>query len=93
MSGRNRQKMVLLSDETFKIASNMDNFSGWLRARLRQFDEGLDLVEMDLMKEHLKKKFDTLNLAMAQELDGPIYDGVWIQYNRIMKQSKLGDFE
>ena len=93
MSGRNRQKMVLLSDETFKIASNMDNFSGWLRARLRQFDEGLDLVEMDLMKEHLKKKFDTLNLAMAQELDGPIYDSVWVQYNRIMQQSKLEDFE
>jgi len=93
MSGRNRQKMVLLSDDTFKIASNMDNFSGWLRARLRQFDEGLDLVELDLMKEHLKKKFDTLNLAMAQELDGPVYDNVWVQYARIMKQSKLGDFE
>ena len=93
MSGRNRQKMVLLSDETFKIASNMDNFSGWLRARLRQFDEGLDLVEMDLMKEHLKKKFDTLNLAMAQELEGPVYDDVWVKYNIIMKQSKLGDFE
>ena len=93
MSGRNRQKMVLLSDDTFKIASNMDNFSGWLRARLRQFDEGLDLVEMDLMKQHLKKKFDTLNLAMAQELEGPVYDAVWVKYNIIMKQSKLGDFE
>ena len=61
--------MVLLSDETFKIASNMDNFSGWLRARLRQFDEGLDLVEMDLMKQHLKKKFDTLNLSNAMEFN------------------------
>jgi len=93
MSGRNRQKMTILSDDTHKIASSMDNFSGWLRARLRQFDEGVDTVELELMKNHLRKKFDTINLAMAQELDGPEYDKVWVKYNQIMNQSKLGDFE
>ena len=93
MSGRNRQKMTILSDETYKIASSMDNFSGWLRARLRLHDEGVDLVEMDLMKEHLKKKFKHLSAAIDYQLSKEDASEVWVQYNLRMNQSKLGDFE
>ncbi len=88
----NMQKLVTLSPDTHKIASKMDNFSGWLRARLRQYDEGIDLVELDTMKEWHKKKFSTLSAAIAEQND-EIMDDIWHLYNELLQQSKLGDFE
>jgi len=96
MAGRNRQKMTILSDETYKIASNMDNFSGWLRARLRQFDEGVDLVALEMMKNHHRLQFKTLSEAVRScfpHAEGFSAEDVFDRFNEMMTQSKLGDFE
>lgn len=96
MAGRNRQKMTILSDETYKIASNMDNFSGWLRARLRQFDEGVDLVELEMAKNNLRLRFETLGEAIRScfpHAEGFSSGDVFHRYNELMAQKKLEDFE
>ena len=87
-----RNKMTTLSPETHKIASNMDNFSGWLRARLRQFDEGVDLVEIELAKDYLKLQFKTM-VATIELLYPEYNDEIWERFNIMMAQKKLGDFE
>ena len=93
MAGRHLNKMTTLTPDTHKIASNMDNFSGWLRARLRQFDEGIDLVELEIMKNYLKTQFDTLWGAVEYQLAKEDAQEVWDRFNEMMKQKKLGDFQ
>ncbi|GAH11451.1 unnamed protein product [marine sediment metagenome] len=87
-----RHKMVTLSPDTHKIASKMDNFSGWMRARLRQFDEGVDLVEIELAKDHLRLQFKTLSAAIHSMFAPGVIEDVFHRYNEMMKQSKLEDF-
>jgi len=90
-----KNKVATLSPDTHRIASKMDNFSGWLRARLRQFDEGVDLVELELAKTYLRLQFKTLSAAI-DEHSGP-YDetkaDIWDTFNQLMKQKKLEDFQ
>jgi hypothetical protein len=88
--------MTTLSPETHKIASSMDNFSGWLRARLRQFDEGVDLVAIEMAKDHLRLQFKTLWEAVQScfpHAEGFCAQDVWERFNEMMKQKKLEDFE
>ena len=87
-----RNKMTTLSPETHKIASNMENFSGWLRARLRQFDEGIDLVGMGVMQEYLRMQFKMLWAAVQDQLQEDDAQDVWDTFNEMMKQKKLEDF-
>jgi len=91
-----KHKMVTLSPDTHKIASKMDNFSGWMRARLRQFDEGVDLVALEMMKNHTRLQFKTLCEAIRScfpHAEGFSADDVFDRFNEMMAQSKLGDFE
>lgn len=85
--------MTTLSPETHKIASGMDNFSGWLRARLRQFEEGVDLVDIEMAKDYLRLQFKTLAGAIEYQLAKEDAQEVWDRFNEMMKQKKLEDFE
>ena len=93
MAGRHLNKMTTLTPDTHKIASSMDNFSGWLRARLRQFDEGVDLVALEMSKDYLKLQFKNLSHAIDGQLTKQASGEIWILWNDLMLQSKLGDFE
>lgn len=84
--------MTTLSPETHKIASSMENFSGWLRARLRQFDEGVDLVEIEMAKDYLRLQFKNLSSAINDHLELEEQDIVWTKFNILMAQKKLEDF-
>jgi len=84
--------MTTLSPETHKIASSMENFSGWLRARLRQFDEGVDLVAIEMAKDFLRTQFKTLWAAVQDQLEEDEAQDVWDTFNEMMAQKKLEDF-
>jgi len=88
-----KHKMVTLSPDTHKIASKMDNFSGWMRARLRQFDEGVDLVSLEMAKDYLRCQFKTLWTAVSDSLAKEDAQEVWDRFNELMGQTKLEDFE
>jgi len=88
-----KHKMVTLSPETHKIASKMDNFSGWIRARLRQFDEGVDLVSLEMAKDYLRLQIKTLTDCVNDLPHPDIIIDIWTEWNERMAQRKLGDFE
>lgn len=92
MSGNNRQKMTILSDETHKIASEMKNFSGWLRAQLRLKAEGTDAVEQDLLLAYNRLQFKALNKAIKL-ITPDQFQEIWDKFNEILNQRTLGDFE
>jgi hypothetical protein len=92
MSGNNRQKMTILSDETHKIASEMKNFSGWLRAQLRLKAEGTDAVEQDLLLAYNRLEFKALVKAIKIITPDQFQD-IWDQSREILNQRTLGDFE
>lgn len=92
MSGNNRQKMTILSDDTHKIASEMKNFSGWLRAQLRLKAEGTDAVEQDLMLAYNRLQFKALNKAIKL-ITPDQFQEIWDKFNEILNQRTLGDFE
>jgi len=84
--------MTTLSPDTHKIASGMDNFSGWLRARLRQFHEGVDLVELETRLDASFMRLKTLRAAVSEENE-EIADRIFAKYIDLMEQRRLGDFE
>jgi len=88
-----KHKMVTLSPETHKIASKMDNFSGWMRARLRQFDEGVDLVALEMAKNYLRLQLKTLTDCVNDLPHPDIIVDIWAEWNERLTQKKLGDFE
>jgi len=85
-------KMSTLDPHTHQIASKMDNFSKWLRARLRQIDEGVDLVELEMAKDFLRLQFKTLSAAIEEQND-EVHADIWFLFNELMAQSKLEDFQ
>jgi len=85
--------MTTLSPETHKIASNMDNFSGWLRARLRQFDEGVDLVALEMAKDYLRLQIKNLTKVVNSQPHPQVVADIWEQWNELMSQKTLEDFE
>ena len=87
-----KDKVATLTPDTYKIASSMNNFSAWLRARLRQFDEGVDLVAIEMAKDYLRTQFKTLWLAVQDQLQEDDAQDVWDTFNEMMKQKKLEDF-
>jgi len=96
MASTVKNKVATLSPDTHRIASSMENFSGWLRARLRQFDEGVDLVELELAKTYLRLQFKTLSEAVHSSFphaEGFSAEDVFIRFNEMMAQKKLEDFE
>jgi len=85
--------MTTLTPYTHEIASKMDNFSGWLRARLRQFDEGVDLVALEMAKDYLRLQYKNLSFIIREHLELEEQDLVWTEFNKLMNQKTLGDFE
>ena len=86
------QKTISLTADTLTISNKMGNFSGWIRARLRQFDEGVDPVELDLAYQHAQLCRKTLHAAINEQNDEVIAD-IFALYNELMTQRTLGDFE
>jgi len=93
MASKFKNKVATLSPDTHRIASSMDNFSGWLRARLRQFDEGVDLVALEMAKDYLRLQYKNLSFIINENLELEEQDLVWTKFNIMMAQKKLGDFE
>jgi len=63
------------------------------RARLRQFDEGVDLVELEMAKDYLRLQFKSLTSAIDDHLELEEQESVWARFNVLMAQKKLEDFE
>lgn len=86
------QKTISLTADTLAIAARMSNFSGWIRAMIRQYDEKVDPVEMELMKEHYKLLWKTISAAINEQND-EISADIWHLYNDMVNQRRLEDFE
>ena len=52
-----RQKMISLCDRSYKIAKNMDNFSGWIREELLKYDPEHQRIERE---KHLKHAYECI---------------------------------
>ena len=87
------QKTISLTADTLTISNRMANFSGWIRARLRQFDEGIDPVELDLAYQHAQLCRKTLHAAIHEQPHPEIIAAIFEKYNELMTQRTLGDFE
>lgn len=86
------QKTISLTADTLTISNKMENFSGWIRARLRQFDEGLDPVDLDLRYQASGLRLKTLRAAVSEQSE-EIADIIFARYIELMEQRRLGDFE
>jgi hypothetical protein len=86
------QKTISLTADTLTISNRMGNFSGWIRARLRQFDEGIDPVEMDLELQRAILRYKTLHAAI-HEMDDEVIKEIWNRYMDLLSQKTLGEFE
>ena len=49
--------MISLCDRSYKIAKNMDNFSGWIREELLKYDPEHQTIER---KKHLKHAWNCI---------------------------------
>jgi len=83
-----KPKTVSLSDNTFLIAKKIEEkyhsgFSGWLRAMIRQWDEGNDSVRTELFAAALRK-------AVARQENSV---EIFTLATEIREQASLGDFE
>ena len=86
------QKTISLTADTLTISNKMENFSGWVRARLRQFDEGIDPVDLDLRYQASGLRLKTLRAAVSEQPE-EIADIIFARYLELMEQRRLGDFE
>jgi len=90
-----QQKTISLTADTVAMVAKKGkdwNFSGWIRARIRQMDEGVDPVELDLAYQHCQLCRKTLHSAIHSMGDEVIAD-IFDEYNRMMTQRTLEDFE
>jgi len=90
------QKTISLTADTLTISNKMENFSGWVRARLRQFDEGIDPVDLDLRYQASILRYKTLRAAIEScfpHTDGFSAQDVFARYIELMEQKRIGDFE
>jgi len=87
------QKTISLTADTLTISNKMENFSGWVRARLRQFDEGIDPVDLDLRYQAAGLRMKTLRAAIEYELSKEDASLVMLKYMELMEQKRIGDFK
>ncbi len=85
------QKTISLTADTLAISNRMDNFSGWIRARLRQYEEKVDPVELDLKYQGMKLRYKTLTAAINEQNDEVVAD-IFHLFNELMAQRTLEDF-
>jgi len=93
-----KPKTVSLTDSTFLIAAKIEEqyhagFSGWLRAMIRQWDEKIDTVQLDLDYQHSQLCRKTLHAAIYEQPHTEIITAIFEKYNELMTQRTLGDFE
>lgn len=86
------QKTISLTVETLAIAARMENFSGWIRARLRQYDEGVDLVSVEIASTMRLRKFATLHKAIISN-DGSTALQILADFEKQMQNHSLGEYE
>ena len=86
------QKTISLTADTLAISNKMENFSGWIRARLRQYEENVDPVELDLKFQSMKLRYKTLTAAINEQNDEVEAD-IFHLFNEMMAQRTLEDFE
>ena len=77
-----RQRMITLCDETWKIASDMGNFSSWVRSKLR---EHLQQDRPD--KEIMHRKCGNFVTAKWSKLD-QLYWGHCEHCNEVLEWKK-----
>jgi len=92
-----KPKTVSLSDSTFLIAKKIEEqyhsgFSGWLRAMIRQWDERIDTVQLDLDYQAAILRHKTLRAAVTEQND-EVMEDIFNHYLQLMEQKRLGDFE
>jgi len=94
-----KQKTVSLTDETWAMVERATasrhnwTLSAWIRGQIRMMDEGVDVIQMDLMVEYYKKRLNCLCSAMDELLDKPMMQALHEKASQISKQASLGDFE
>lgn len=79
-------KMVSLDQETARMASQMTNFSGWVRRMLHLRDRGDDTVAV-------YRNLTALMAAVSDHPDEEIQREIFEQYNINREQKRLGEFE
>ena len=80
------QKMVSLDSKTAKIASQMNNFSGWIRRMLLLRDRGDDTVA-------IYRRYTALMSAVSSYEDEEAQMKIFAQFKLNKEQKRLGEFE
>jgi hypothetical protein len=91
-----QQKTISLTADTVAMVAKKGkdwNFSGWIRARIRQMDEGVDPVQLDLMFSQSKLQYKTLAAAINYTVSKDIVQDIYDRYNLMLNQRRLEDFE
>ena len=94
--GMKVQKTISLTPGTLAISNQMKNFRGWIRARLRQYEEGVDPVELDMMYQASLLRYKTLRKAIEScfpHAEGFSAQDVFDRYFELMEQRRVEDFE
>ena len=80
------QKMVSLDQKTARIASQMANFSGWIRRMLLLRDQGSDKVA-------IYRRLTSLMAAVSAIEDEEQRMEVFARFEENESQKRLGEFE
>ena len=80
------QKMVSLDQKTARIASQMTNFSGWIRRMLLLRDQGSDKVA-------IYRRLTSLMAAVSAIEDEEQRMEVFARFEENESQKRLGEFE
>ena len=81
-----RQKMINLDDQTFALAKNMTNFSGWVRRMLLLKDQGQDAVKV-------YRDLTSWVAAVNAIEDDDVRQMIYAQVQENKQQKRLGEFE
>ena len=81
-----RQKMINLDDETYAMARDMSNFSGWVRRMLKLRAGGTDTVQLYRDKV-------AWAAAVNQEEDEEVRARIYARVQENKAQKRLGEFE
>ena len=98
------QKIVSLDENTMRISQRMSNFSKWVRAGLRNYDQGIDITSELMLSHQQKAKWAKVSRILADtivehalELDenyqGNADELIVSAVKQVQKQSSLRDFE
>jgi|TARA_Y100000593_G_scaffold40263_1_gene77552 hypothetical protein len=81
-----KQKMINLDDETYAMAGQMSNFSGWVRRMLKLRANGTDAVQ-------LYRDKTAWAAAVNSEEDEEVRARIYARVQENKQQKRLGEFE